>query len=94
MKGADSILMPRMNIDKPLYKALEKDLRAFACKGLRTLIIGNKPMKEDTYDEWMQKFEKVNTFDDPDKESKLGLLYNELEFGFDYIGSSAIEDLL
>lgn len=94
MKGADSIMFPRLNIDAPQRMKLEEDLSKFAKKGLRTLVMGKKILPQKTYDEWKTRFDKVNTSNDLDKEDQLNILYDELEYGFNYIGSSAIEDLL
>lgn len=94
MKGADSIMFPRLNLDMAQRKQLEQDLSDFAKKGLRTLVMGKKILPKITYDSWKEKFEIVNTSNDLDKEDKLAELYDELEYGFEYIGSSAIEDLL
>ena len=40
MKGADSIMMPRLLLLDQEQNKLEEDLSAFAKKGLRTLVFG------------------------------------------------------
>ena len=94
MKGADSIMIPRLNLDQPQKDKLEEDLSAFAKKGLRTLVMGKKTLPIDVYEAWKVKFNKVNTSNDLDKEDQLNILYDELEYKFNYLGCSAIEDLL
>mmetsp|Transcript_32666 Transcript_32666/g.37294 ORF Transcript_32666/g.37294 Transcript_32666/m.37294 type:complete len:89 (+) Transcript_32666:57-323(+) len=86
MKGADSIMFPRMIIDKPQLEKLEEDLSIFAKKGLRTLVMCKKILPKETYEQWKIKFDKVNTSNDLDKEDQLALLYDELEYGFTYLG--------
>ena len=93
-KGADNIVIPRMNIDKAMKEKLNSDLSVFARKGLRTLVMGKKDLTDSFYEKWVKDFDKINTSGDVDKESQLNVLYNDLEWDFDYIGCSAIEDLL
>jgi magnesium-transporting ATPase (P-type) len=71
MKGADSIMYPRLNIDKAELDKLEEDLSSFAKKGLRTLVMGKKMLSFKLYDEWNIRYEKVNTSNDLDKEDQL-----------------------
>jgi len=94
MKGADSIMFPRLNIDKAQQNQLESDLSIFAKKGLRTLVMSKKILPKDVYDKWYERYEKVNTSNDLNKDDQLGELYDELEYEFNYLGCSAIEDLL
>ena len=87
-------MMPRMIIDSQSQKKLDSDLYDFACKGLRTLVMGFKSLETSVWTHWQDRYEKINVSNDKEKESKLQLLYDELEYDFNYIGSSAIEDLL
>lgn len=52
MKGADSIMMPRMIIDTHPQKKLDTDLYDFACKGLRTLVMGFKELDAQVWKDW------------------------------------------
>jgi magnesium-transporting ATPase (P-type) len=94
MKGADSIMFPRLNIDTAQLDKLEADLSAFAKKGLRTLVMGKKMLSFEVYDEWKERYDLVNTSNDLNKDDQLCELYDQLEYNFEYLGSSAIEDLL
>ena len=58
------------------------------------LFLVNKILSKETYNNWKAKFDKVNTSNDLDKEDQLAALYDELEYKFNYLGWSAIEDLL
>jgi len=93
-KGADNIMMPRMAASKGLLEATNKDLYEFACKGLRTLVMGWRIINIGEYTKWVERFNKANTSHSADKEEQLLALYDELEQGLEYVGSSAIEDLL
>ena len=94
MKGADSIMFPRLNMDLALSEKLEEDLSTFAKKGLRTLVMAKKIITQKVFAEWNEKYTKVNTSNDLNKEDQLAELYDELEYDFEYVGCSAIEDLL
>ena len=43
-KGADSIMMPRVQLDPATQKLIESDLYKFACEGLRTLLFSKKEL--------------------------------------------------
>lgn len=94
MKGADSIILPRLHLDDTMKESIDKDLHDFAKKGLRTLVMGIKTLTQQQYDEWNLKYQKVNLSNDLDKDDQLAAVYDELEYDFEYIGCSAIEDLL
>mmetsp|Transcript_37920 Transcript_37920/g.37435 ORF Transcript_37920/g.37435 Transcript_37920/m.37435 type:complete len:203 (+) Transcript_37920:3-611(+) len=94
MKGADTIMFPRLILDEAQKTKLEEDLSAFAKKGLRTLVMGKKSLEFKTYQDWKERYDEINTSNALDKEDQLSQLYDELEYDFNYIGCSAIEDLL
>lgn len=48
-KGADSIMIPRLNIDSLMLQKMESDLYKFACDGLRTLVMSQKEISESDY---------------------------------------------
>jgi len=56
--------------------------------------MAQKKIDEKTYSDWTKRYETVNTSNDQDKDDKLLELYDELEWKLDYVGASAIEDLL
>ncbi len=56
-KGADSILLERMETDKnPEIDETQKHLSAFADEGLRTLLICKKEIPKPEYDSWAKKY--------------------------------------
>ena len=87
-------MMPRLTIPMDKQKELEDQLFHFACTGLRTLVMGQKKINKKTFDDWMKRYQEVNVSSDLDKDDKLLALYDELEWKLDYVGASAIEDLL
>lgn len=93
-KGADSIMIPRINIDINTQSGMEKDLYKFAVEGLRTLVFSSREIPKNEFDDFMKNYTSVKTSIDPKKEAKLLEMYDKMEHGLDYLGSSAIEDKL
>ena len=93
-KGADNIMIPRLQLEQDNQRIVEEHLHHFACTGLRTLMMGQKKVGESAYKEWFKKYDKVNTSGAADKAEQQALLFDEMETGLTYVGSSAIEDLL
>ena len=87
-------MIPRVNLDMATQTKMEQDLMKFALQGLRTLVFSKKEMKEQDLNEFMRKYTELKTSVDPLKDKKLLELYDSLEYGLDYLGSSAIEDKL
>ena len=72
MKGADTIILPRINFDNPAEKIrLEEDLHKFACKGLWTLVMCEKEINPIQYEQWKVRYEDLTTSNDSEKEAKL-----------------------
>lgn len=93
-KGADSIMLPRITLEDAVKNKIEEDLNFFALQGLRTLVISSKKIPAAAYKDWHARFFKISTSSDMDKEEQLDKIYDELEYGLTYLGSTAIEDLL
>ena len=66
----------------------------FAKEGLRTLVIAKKQISEKEVELYVEENRKINMSTKTDKDTDLLDLYNRIEKGFSYIGSSAIEDKL
>lgn len=93
-KGADSVMIPRLKKSRnPITKMVE-DLDQFAREGLRTLVMGQRMVTSRQFEAFFGQFEAIKSSADPNKETLLGELFNELEKDLDYVGVSAIEDLL
>jgi phospholipid-transporting ATPase len=93
-KGADSIMMPRIKIDVMTQKKVEDDLYKFACDGLRTLVFAKKELSAKEFQDFMDSYTKMKTSVDSNKEKKLNEMFDTMEKGLMYVGSSAIEDKL
>lgn len=93
-KGADNIMIPRLQLEQDNQRIIEEQLYYFACTGLRTLMMGQKRVDEKEYKEWFKKYDKVNTSGAADKAEQQAALFDEMEQGLTYVGCSAIEDLL
>lgn len=93
-KGADSIMMPRLTIDKSMQEKMEADLYKFACDGLRTLVMSQKEITEAEYKQFEESHRNLKTSLDSNKELKLNELYDSIEMRLSYVGASAIEDKL
>ena len=97
-KGADSIILPRINFNSEAAKServtIMKDLLLFAKEGLRTLVVGQKFLTEQQYKSFEVEHQKLKTSTFADKERKLNQLYDRYEQDLIYAGSTAIEDKL
>ena len=64
----------------------------YANQGLRTLLIARKEVDETFYKGWAKKYAEALTSANKDK--LIGKIAEELEYDFELIGSTAIEDKL
>jgi len=91
-KGADSIIEKRLKTGQKSLDKTKEYLDIFAETGLRTLLIAGKEIDEEYYKEWAARYLEAATSDN--REEEMGKVSDELEVGFDLIGSTAIEDKL
>jgi phospholipid-transporting ATPase len=107
MKGADMMILQRVkkdgngkpigfeNEDTPSYQ----QLNAFSKDGLRTLCVASKDLKdlnssdECWYDGWKKRFAAAACAID-DREAMTAACGEEIEIDMDYLGITAVEDLL
>lgn len=106
-KGADSIIYPRLRSKNPKAAPLkngkeehedyieitEKHLEDYACEGLRTLLLAEKTITEQEYAEWEAKYVKA-TLEQVNREEKVAAVQDEIEYDFELVGATAIEDKL
>ncbi|CAD7938390.1 unnamed protein product [Amoebophrya sp. A25] len=101
-KGADMTVLPLLN--KPISEMSTTHLHEFAGEGLRTLICAKKTLKNlkpDSndmqkgcwYDGWKQRFNKAATSIE-NREQKVADVAEEVEKELNYIGITAVEDML
>jgi phospholipid-translocating ATPase len=66
---------------------------SFAESGLRTLVLGMRPLSDDEYMRWLGTFEEANAAME-NRQAKKEACYDVLERNFELIGATAIEDRL
>lgn len=66
----------------------------FAQEGLRTLVIAKKPMTDFEVKDILNKYNKICSSLDKEKEKYLSGLFEDIEKGLNYLGSTGIEDKL
>lgn len=93
MKGADSIIIARLDKDNQPYLAkTNKLLEKFSLRGLRTLCYAMKCWSKREYEEIERK---IKSFDTSTEKLKLVNAYaSEIEQGFQLLGCTAVEDKL
>jgi len=57
-------------------------------------MMAQKTIDDVHFEKWYKRYDKTNTSGDADKKQQLAALYAELEQDMDFVGCSAIEDLL
>ena len=60
-KGADSIMLKKLQEETPLYllEKVKDDLNTFSTEGLRTLVIAYKELDEEKYLDWSQRYSEA-----------------------------------
>lgn len=91
-KGADSIIYPRLKT-RDFIKETENNLENYACDGLRTLLLAEKTITQNEYDEWMERYNKASLATQ-NREEKIAKVEDSLEYNFELVGATAIEDRL
>ena len=95
-KGADSIIMARLNNDNTpqgVVNVYEDFLQQASVRGYRTLMMAMKVFSEQEYIYIKAKLDDAKE-DLANKEARLQECYEEIEQGLTYIGCSAVEDKL
>jgi len=93
-KGADNIMMPRLPESAVGTKEkLSEHLSSFAREGLRTLVMAQKVLTQEAFDEWHTKYAEASAavFE---REEKMEVVAEMMENDLDLVGCSAIEDKL
>ena len=92
-KGADSIIIPRLKNNPNLIEKTTKYLDGYAKEGLRTLLLACKEISEEEYLNWKEKYDDalVSPYN---REEAINKAAELMEYDFNLIGSSAIEDKL
>ncbi|KAH8268546.1 hypothetical protein KR026_008519 [Drosophila bipectinata] len=93
-KGADNVIYDRLHGGQEDLKARTQDhLNKFAGEGLRTLVLAERRLTEQYYNDWrMRQQEAALSLDS--REQKLNAIYEEIESEMQLVGVTAIEDKL
>jgi phospholipid-transporting ATPase len=93
-KGADSIIIDRMAINKNMHVEKVKDhLTRYAESGLRTLLLSKRVINKKEYLSWNEKYLKA-CLTMKDRETEMERIQEEIEVELEIIGATAIEDKL
>lgn len=94
-KGADNEMIKKIQWRSPQEKdVLESHLEKFARLGLRTLVMGVRSLDEAEFSQIINEMNKIDSSSDPNKDARMEELYERYESDLEFVGASAIEDLL
>ena len=92
-KGADNIMLERVDISTSDRADTDKSLMDLACLGLRTLCIAHKPLSEENALAWLEKWKDAAS-SLQDRAGRMAAAAEEIEKGMTLVGITAIEDKL
>ena len=95
-KGADARVLGMLRKGKgheQLLAATERNLRAFAQRGLRTLALATKVIEPDAWSDWHARYRAAGSLLDG-RDEALAELADEVERELEFVGVTAIEDKL
>lgn len=94
MKGADSIIMERLDssVDQPFMNEYEKRLNEYSVQGLRTLLFAVRVLDDQEYESISTKLNEIALMKDAKEERKKYV--DTIEIGFMAVGMTAVEDKL
>ncbi|KUJ19481.1 P-type ATPase-like protein [Mollisia scopiformis] len=93
-KGADTVILERLNSDNPHVEATLQHLEEYASEGLRTLCLAMREIPEQEFQEWWQIFDRAQTTVSGNRADELDKAAELLEHDFYLLGATAIEDRL
>lgn len=93
-KGADTVILERLNADNPIVEATLQHLEEYASEGLRTLCLAMREVPEDEFQQWLHIYEKASTIVTGNRAEELDKAYELIEKDFYLLGATAIEDRL
>ncbi|XP_028941561.1 phospholipid-transporting ATPase IK [Antrostomus carolinensis] len=92
-KGADTVILERLQRRGPNETFTEMALDRFAEETLRTLCLASKEVSEVEYNEWSRRHHEASVLLQ-DRARELDKLYEEMEQNLQLLGATAIEDKL
>ncbi len=93
-KGADTVILERLNKDNPHVDVTLQHLEEYASEGLRTLCLAMREIPEQEFQEWWKVFDKAQTTVSGNRAGELDKAAEILEHDFYLLGATAIEDRL
>ncbi|XP_073332527.1 phospholipid-transporting ATPase IC [Pagrus major] len=93
-KGADIVILERLQKDCPYQERTEKALELFAQACLRTLCVAVRSVPEASWEQWSKTLAQSAAMATCDREAVLEKLYDQMERELQLLGVTAIEDRL
>ncbi|RFU34933.1 hypothetical protein B7463_g1346, partial [Scytalidium lignicola] len=93
-KGADTVILERLNNDNPHIEATLQHLEEYASEGLRTLCLAMREIPEQEFQQWWAVFDKAQTTVSGNRAEELDKAAELLEKDMYLLGATAIEDRL
>lgn len=93
-KGADTVILERLNDQNPHVEATLRHLEEYASEGLRTLCLAMREIPEQEFQEWYAIFDKATTTVGGNRADELDKAAELIEKDFYLLGATAIEDKL
>ncbi|EFY98750.2 phospholipid-translocating P-type ATPase [Metarhizium robertsii] len=93
-KGADTVILERLNDQNPHVEATLQHLEEYASEGLRTLCLAMREVPEQEFSEWQRIFDAASTTVGGTRADELDKAAEIIEHDFFLLGATAIEDRL
>ncbi|XP_005478764.1 phospholipid-transporting ATPase IK isoform X2 [Oreochromis niloticus] len=93
-KGADIVILERLQKDSPHQERTERALELFAEASLRTLCVAVRSVPEASWERWNKTLAQSASMVTCDRDALLEKLYDEMEMDLQLLGVTAIEDRL
>ncbi|ROW12833.1 hypothetical protein VMCG_00743 [Cytospora schulzeri] len=93
-KGADTVILERLNNQNSHVEATLQHLEEYASEGLRTLCLAMREIPEQEFQQWYAIFDKASTTIGGNRADELDKAAELIEKDFYLLGATAIEDRL
>merc|ERR1712000_272779 len=93
-KGADTVILERLNDQNPHVEATLRHLEEYASEGLRTLCLAMREIPDQEFEEWYRIFDAAQTTVGGNRADELDKAAEIIERDFFLLGATAIEDRL
>ncbi|KAK3333596.1 hypothetical protein B0T19DRAFT_130374 [Cercophora scortea] len=93
-KGADTVILERLNENNPHVDVTLRHLEEYASEGLRTLCLSMREIPDHEFQEWQKVYEKAQTTVGGNRAEELDKAAELIERDFYLLGATAIEDRL